>query len=410
MNATNDTTHTTAAHQNGEAENSEFGKGFYLPKNSKTGELLYDIQVGKQRYQGSTGTADPVLAAAKVAEVRANAPKDREIADRSRMTWIQAVSRYMEDKGDDTKTADDVRQSLFLLTSRIGPNTKLRDIDGEFLAEQIKLRKRDHRWDDPEEGKISGARVNRTVTDLVKRVLTHARKRYKVLLPDEPDYAEFMETENLRKRELSDHEEKALREDERDDLMEFIDFLLMSGLRISVATIRWDQVSFRDRVITVGRQKRNGKKKIQRSAHQEIPITPRLEALLKAQKGRHKTSVFTYRATKTGRIGRTDRFVVKGERYPVTVQGFMTSWVNMCARQNIEDLWIHDLRRTAGARMLRATGNIALVSEFLGHSDIRMTKRHYAYIASDDVRKAMEKTDAHYYGEQADKPDTSGSR
>lgn len=377
-------------------EGAELGKGYYLPENSTDGVYRYDIQIAKQRYQGTTGCKTKPGARVFVEALRAGKPKDRVKADAARMTWIEGVSKYMADKGNASKTADMVRERFHLLTMRIQPDTKLQDIDDEFLGEQITQRKQDHRWDDPTQGVVSGAMVNRSVTDLVKRVLTHARKRYKVPLPDEPDWIEHSEGEELRTRTLSEHEESLLRRDKRKDLMEFIDFLLLTGLRFQAGLILWSQVDFREGVITVQRLKR--KKNSKTPSVQLIPITPRLEALLRAQEGRNEMFVFTYQATHTQRIGRTDRTMVKGERYPLTMEGFSSSWEDLCWRRNIDDLRIHDLRRTAATRMLRATGNIAMVSNFLGHSDIRMTIRYYAFLLTDDVRAAMVAMEQRYYG------------
>ncbi|MCJ2130980.1 tyrosine-type recombinase/integrase [Methylobacterium sp. E-045] len=377
------------------ADGSDYGKGYYLPTNSEDGEYIFDVQIAKQRYQGGTGCTTEANAKAYVDAYRARKPKDRVLADAANMTWMQGASKYMTDKGSATKTADMIRVRFHLLTFRIGPNTKLQDIDDELLGELIKLRKQDHRWEDSDKGNVSGAMVNRSVTDLVKRVLTHARKRYKVPLPNEPDYVEFAEAEEMRVRVLSDYEEALLRNDKRKDLLEFVDFLLLSGLRLSAALIQWKQVDFREGVIRVPRLKR--KKNSKNPLIQEIPITPRLEVLLRAQVNRHETFVFTYQATKTQRIARTDRKMIKGQRYPLTSEGFSSSWEDLCWRRGVDDLRIHDLRKTAGTRMLRATGNIAVVSEFLGHCDIRMTMRFYAFMFTDDVRAAMMATETRYY-------------
>jgi integrase len=51
----------------------------------------------------------------------------------------------------------------------------------------------------------------------------------------------------------------------------------------------------------------------------------------------------------------------------------------------------HDLRRTAGAFLLQAGVPIEMVSEILGHSDIRITKRIYAHFLVDHKRAAIAK-------------------
>ena len=51
----------------------------------------------------------------------------------------------------------------------------------------------------------------------------------------------------------------------------------------------------------------------------------------------------------------------------------------------------HDLRRTAGAMLLGAGVAIEVISEILGHTDIRTTKRIYAHLLVDHKRAAIAK-------------------
>ncbi|MCR4660625.1 MAG: tyrosine-type recombinase/integrase [Clostridia bacterium] len=51
----------------------------------------------------------------------------------------------------------------------------------------------------------------------------------------------------------------------------------------------------------------------------------------------------------------------------------------------------HKLRSTYGTELYRNTGDIYVVAEVLGHSDINTTKRHYAAISEDIKKSASEK-------------------
>jgi integrase len=51
----------------------------------------------------------------------------------------------------------------------------------------------------------------------------------------------------------------------------------------------------------------------------------------------------------------------------------------------------HDLRRTTGSLLLQEQVSIETISDILGHSDIRVTKRIYAHFRVDDKRAAMAK-------------------
>lgn len=52
----------------------------------------------------------------------------------------------------------------------------------------------------------------------------------------------------------------------------------------------------------------------------------------------------------------------------------------------------HKLRSTFGTNLYRETGDIYLVADVLGHSDVNTTRKHYAAIAEDHRRMAAQKT------------------
>ncbi|MBR1710168.1 MAG: tyrosine-type recombinase/integrase [Clostridia bacterium] len=52
----------------------------------------------------------------------------------------------------------------------------------------------------------------------------------------------------------------------------------------------------------------------------------------------------------------------------------------------------HKLRSTFGTNLYRETGDIYLVADVLGHSDVNTTRKHYAAMAEDHRRMAAEKT------------------
>ena len=48
----------------------------------------------------------------------------------------------------------------------------------------------------------------------------------------------------------------------------------------------------------------------------------------------------------------------------------------------------HKLRSTYGTQLYKATGDIYIVADILGHKDVNTTRKHYAAI-SDDNRRAV---------------------
>ena len=55
---------------------------------------------------------------------------------------------------------------------------------------------------------------------------------------------------------------------------------------------------------------------------------------------------------------------------------------------NIKNITPHKLRSTYGTSLYKATGDIYLVADVLGHKDVNTTKKHYAALEDDRRRKA----------------------
>ena len=77
---------------------------------------------------------------------------------------------------------------------------------------------------------------------------------------------------------------------------------------------------------------------------------------------------------------------VTGRRYGGMGEGLASAQ----KRAGISDVCWHDLRRTAGCRWLQRDGKrIEEVSILLGHSSVRVTEEHYAFLESDEVAASL---------------------
>ena len=65
------------------------------------------------------------------------------------------------------------------------------------------------------------------------------------------------------------------------------------------------------------------------------------------------------------------------------------SWAAFLKEADISNFTIHDLRRTAGSLLLKHTGNLKAVQQYLGHKDIATTARVYAHVLNDDLRNSL---------------------
>jgi integrase len=63
------------------------------------------------------------------------------------------------------------------------------------------------------------------------------------------------------------------------------------------------------------------------------------------------------------------------------------------AAADLEDVEWHDLRRTCGCRLIQDKGFTLLqVSKWLGHSSVKVTEKHYAFLYVDDLEKQLAKS------------------
>ncbi len=61
-----------------------------------------------------------------------------------------------------------------------------------------------------------------------------------------------------------------------------------------------------------------------------------------------------------------------------------------CKRAGLPRIAWHDLRRTCGSRLLQDRGlTMDEVAKWLGHSSVRVTERHYAFLRVEHLHRAL---------------------
>ena len=147
-----------------------------------------------------------------------------------------------------------------------------------------------------------------------------------------------------------------------------------TGLRLAETLITWANVNWSARMITT---RGKGGRII------STPITDEVAAILKPLVGHDPEAVFTYvsRRPKSGQH--------KGERQALTYAGVKSEWRAMLLRSGVVGFRLHDLRHDMASKLLRATGNIKLVSRALNHADLKSTTR-YAHTADSEVAEAFQ--------------------
>jgi integrase len=340
----------------------------YKPKGRAN--YSYEFQLQGHRFSGSTGTGNK-REAEKVVE-RLKAEKKAELAEQAKftaegpMSFEIAASRYWLEIGQHLANSVDCFRNLGWLQGEIGKHTTLDKITDSKVALMVATRRGQG---------LSNASVNRYVIEPLRGLMRRAARVWKVPVADIDWRQHWLKEAQERIREASRDEEAKLLSAMRGDYAPAVRFAFLSGCRrAEIVGLTWQHVDFFGRRFTV-----TGKGDKTRT----IPMTQAIYDLLWQEKDHHATAVFTYVVKATRK--RTD--LVRGERRPITMEGFKTAWRRF-KPDDVTNFRFHDTRHTAATRTLRA-GNLKVVQQMLGHTDIATTAK-YAHAMVEDMRAAME--------------------
>lgn len=364
--------------------------GVWLPANSRYWYM--DFRVGKKRFTGSTRCTSRKEAVAFAANAR-----KKELSRLARtglqawrdMSLPVAFDKFMTQKGRHSSQAGTVENALNWILDQVGDHVTLTQVDDAMLAELIEAKRALTKERGPEGVHYSNQTVNQYITTLLRTVLGRAKRVWKIPLPDEPCWKEHILPVKPRTRELSLAEEDALIAAAGDlGYRQMFRFMLLSGVRKSNGPIRWDQVDMALGVIRL----------IQKGGNpHEVEITESIADLLAEAapggKRKHPVYVFTRSARPDGKAD--ERGVT---HMPITVSGLTGAFKRTVKAAQLQDVRVHDLRRTAGARLYRRYGCLARVQMFLGHANMSMTRKHYVHMRTEHIRSTVHEADAYYAG------------
>lgn len=354
----------------------------YKPKGSPY--YHFDFQHRGTRFHGSTGCTSKREAERHESDEREKAKEAlkhrgaRAAADLP-MTVNEAMARFWSERGSSyTGTyRETVDAALEWIGLSLGTRTLIRSIDTATVATLVQKRLSETKMKGAGRGqkRVSNATVNRTVTEILRRLLRRAKRLWGQDV-QEIDWASLMLDEpKERVRELRESEEQDIFATMREDYHPILRYALMTGCRLAeCVNLRWKHIDWGNRTITV-----NGKG----GKVATIPLTTDMRAVLWPLQGNDPEFVFTYV------VARGSATIRRGERRPITYEGMKTQWRRCKVRGNIEDFRFHDHRHTAATRLLRETGNLKLVQRLLRHEDISTTVK-YAHASDEDLRRAME--------------------
>jgi integrase len=334
-------------------------------KPEKSSIFLYDFQMRGRRFYGSTGQKTKRAADRVEAQKRLEASLD--VKRKPPITLDEAAGLYEDKLTKNEKWDKSTEGWIMALVTAIGPNRFMSDIQHEDLARHFRARA----------AKVSGSTVNREVD--VARALWRFTQRGKFDIAEMPDWGAMRyAVKEDDPRELTFDEEERLIAAIRPDLYPFVQFALQSGWRVSeVRTLLWTDIDYPAKVAW---RPVKGGRRITR------PLTTKMIALIASQP-KAGPFVFTYVCEKSRQARK------KGERYPISKDGWRKVWGAALDAAGISGFRFHDLRHTRGTRILRQTGNLAAAQKALAHKNIKTTLR-YAHAFDDDVRRALDASES----------------
>lgn len=352
----------------------------YRPKGSPY--FHFDFQFRGKRYCGSTGQAS--RRAAEQFEGRERQKAALPTIAKPPITLDEACG-LRQDALDGRPSWPTARPMLAALLS-VGANRLIADIHQIDLMRHF-AKRRNGRKD---------SSVNREIEEV--RAVWRGAMKARFDVGEMPDWGALLyDVPEAPPRELSWDEEDRLLPAVRADLVDACIMALRSGWRKrEVLSLRWSDVDFANAEAMT---------RIKGGAIVRRALTNEMVVLI-ANQPRVGPFVFTYvcQANKSryrDKRGRLQPARLKGERYPLTSTVLRKPWAAAKKAAGIAGFRFHDLRHTAGTRIVRATGNIALAKRALEHKSIRSTLR-YAHVLNDDVRKGLDAANSRNSPEQAD--------
>ena len=346
-------------------------------KHPKSQYWRYDFQIDGVKYRAPIrdhAVTTKKQAQAYEARVREKVEADlkqQALTGSAPMTFDMAAGRFWHEVGQHHVNSRTTLAQLKRLGEFFGKTKRLDEITDADVAALVAWR-RAHK-SGKGDAKVTNATVNRTTLIPLKTIFNRAKHTWKLILPKEPHWRSHMLKEpQERVRELTKHEAHALDNAMREDYRLWFAFARVTGLRFRETLITWKCVKD-DHIATIGKGGRTV----------TTAITPTVRAILEACRGLHPVHVFTYvcRHPEDGRV--------RGQRYPLTVEGAKDAWKRARARTDVEDFRFHDIRHDVATKLLRATGNLKKVQQQLNHASITHTVK-YAHVDKNELAADME--------------------
>ncbi|MBY0552805.1 MAG: site-specific integrase [Candidatus Obscuribacterales bacterium] len=188
---------------------------------------------------------------------------------------------------------------------------------------------------------------------------------------------------------------EALDQEADQDIQDFVLLSLFTGARkANVLAMSWADIDMKAGTWTIpGEQAKN-------SQTHTIPLTDEeLKILRRRQKDQEKQRQKDPQNPKY--VG--NHFVFYGTGKTGHLVEPKRQWRNILSRAGIENLHLHDLRRSMASWMANSGANVALIQSAMNHKDLKTTLTIYAHTVKDAERDARQKAHALMLGHKSKK-------
>lgn len=299
----------------------------------------------------STGTEDKEEAEAYEAKLKQEIWKQKQMGEKPKRTWKEAVVRWVTETSHKASHDDDLMH-LRWVDKHLSSLT-LDQINRDVLYALAERRKADG---------VSNATVNRMLS-VVHSILRKAEKNWEWL--DRAYVIPLLPEPKKRIRWLTHEEADRLIAELPEHLADMVRFTLATGLREkNVTHLEWSQVDLSRKVAWVHHDQSKSGKAI------NVPLSDDAIEIIERWKGRNERFVFCFlRSTKEG---------VK--RWVPVEKANRSAWRKALKRAQIEDFRWHDLRHTWASWHVQSGTPLYVLKELGGWSDLEMVMR-YSHLA-----------------------------
>lgn len=347
-------------------------------KDKRSSFYSYEFVIKGNRFKGSTHCTTEREAILEERRLKESARREVESGltkSGPNMTISDAIERYKTECSDKTSIEDSCNNYGQDVREFFGAQKRLADITDNELAQFITWKQGRPRWGKEKHGARTPASINRSTWQFLRPIFNRAADIWGVNLPKMPKW-------KLHRKKEAEPTIRVLSKDEcmmvfhsiDSEYAEIVKFALVSGLRLESSLLKWANINLGSG--TYGYLGKGGKLR-------QKPFTPEASKIISGRVRHNDTWVFTY-LTKKCKPG-----IPRGSRMPITVSGLKSYWRRFKVKIGLSDFRWHDLRHTFATALLEETGNLALVQEALDHSSPEVTRKHYARIMTERLRRGM---------------------